>query len=107
MPSDRFTLRIKLTAAASTILAFLAVGTLAYHFLEGWDWIASFYFSVTTLTTVGYGDLYPTTPASQLFTAFFILTGVALVVAALSIVGSEMLTRREENLAAKRPVRGG
>lgn len=54
------------------------VGTLFYTWSEGWSVIDSFYFTVITITTVGYGDLSPTNDASKLFTVFLVLTGVGL-----------------------------
>ena len=36
----------------------IGVGSVFYHFIENWSWIDSIYFSVITLTTVGYGDLH-------------------------------------------------
>ena len=96
-----YSLRFKVSAALSTLAVFLGTGTIAYHFLEGWTWTTSFYFSVVTLSTVGYGNLYPTTTASQLFTSFYILIGVAAVVASLGIIGSAILDRREAKLINK------
>ena len=37
----------------------LLSGTLFYRTVEGWSIVDAFYFSVTTLTTVGLGDLAP------------------------------------------------
>jgi voltage-gated potassium channel len=70
-----------------TISAFVILtGTLFYHNAEGWRILDSFYFSVTTLTTVGFGDLAPKTDAGKLFTSFYILTGVGLLLALVSAV---------------------
>ena len=56
--------------AAITALA-LVSGTLFYWQVEGWSVLDSIYFSVITLTTVGYGDLAPTTAAGKVFTIFY------------------------------------
>ena len=58
----------------------IVVGAIVYHWLEGWNWVDSFYFVVITLTTIGYGDLSPTTQLSKLVTIFFALNGVAILV---------------------------
>lgn len=92
----------KIAAAVSAVAALLLFGTFVYHFLENWSWIQAFYFSVTTLTTVGYGDIYPTTDLSRLFTAAYILTGVAIVLASLEIIGSTYITRRETQILLKK-----
>ncbi len=57
----------------------IAVGTIAYHILEGWPFVDSLYFSVVTLATVGYGDLHPTTDAAKLFTIGYILMGIGIL----------------------------
>ncbi|MGB0850712.1 MAG: potassium channel family protein [Bacteroidia bacterium] len=57
----------------------ISLGTVAYHFLEGWSWVDSFYFSVVTLTTVGFGDFAPQTDAGKLFTVFYIIMGIGMI----------------------------
>ncbi len=65
-----------------------------FHHLEHWTWVESFYFTVVTVTTVGYGDLHPTTDVSRLFTALFILLGVSIGAGILSYFGSNAMKRR-------------
>lgn len=60
--------------------ATILVGTVIYHLLEGWDWIDSLYFVVITTTTIGYGDITPTTQLTKFITIFFALNGVAILV---------------------------
>ena len=82
--------------AAGTLLT----GTVVYHLLEDWSWVDSLYFSVVTLTTVGYGDLSPTTDLSKLFTVVYLVSGMSLLAAYFH----EVMKRRERR-AAKRSSR--
>ena len=60
-------------------LSILLTGTVVYHFAEGWSWLDSAYFSVITLTTVGYGDFSPETTMGKIFTIFYVLTGMGIL----------------------------
>lgn len=64
----------------------LIVGATFYHLVEGWGWIDSLYFSVTTLATVGFGDFSPQTPWGRLFTIVYIFTGMGLILAFVNAV---------------------
>ncbi len=61
----------------------IMVGSIFYMIVEGWDFVEAIYFSVATLTTVGYGDLHPTNDLSRLFTVCYILFGVGFLLSAL------------------------
>ena len=90
------------TSAVSALLALavlIGFGTWAFHILEDWTWASSFYFSVTTLTTVGYGDLTPSSDETRIFTSFFILIGVGVVIAALTAIGAKYLNSQEKQLS--------
>jgi NhaP-type Na+/H+ or K+/H+ antiporter len=95
-------LKLQMMAAVSTLIGMITLGTIVYKFLEGWSWIQCFYFSVSTLSTVGYGDLHPTTDGSRLFTALYILSGVAIALSALGIIGMNYIEMREKRLSDKK-----
>lgn len=57
----------------------LVTGTVFYHLAEGWGWLDSLYFSVVTLTTIGYGDFAPTTELARAFTIGYVLIGVGII----------------------------
>lgn len=59
----------------------LLVGTLVYHWLEGWCYLDALYFCVISLATIGYGDLTPTTPLAKAFTIVYVLNGIAILLA--------------------------
>lgn len=65
------------------------LGTVVYHFAEDWSWVDSLYFCTIAVTTVGFGDLAPTTDATKLFTVFYVFTGISL----FSLVLDERLRR--------------
>jgi len=90
--------RTQIEASIIALTFLIVLGTVVYHWIEGWSWISSFYFSVCTLTTVGYGDFYPTTELSRLFTAFYALTGVTVALTTIWIVGATYLKKRDERL---------
>ena len=72
----------------------LAAGTLFYWRFEEWGFVDSLYFSVITLTTVGYGDFSPTSGGTRLFTIFYVLLGVGLLLGLLSAVASNAAQAR-------------
>ena len=72
----------------------LLAGTFFYSRAEGWTLLDSLYFSVITLTTVGYGDLYPTTAASKVFTILYIFIGLGIILAFLNAVGQRALEQQ-------------
>jgi hypothetical protein len=74
---------IKLLFLTSTVLG---LGTIMYRFLEKWDWIDCIYFSVVTLTTVGYGDIAPATTGGKIFTIFYIIMGLGIILNFIEII---------------------
>src|SRR4051812_44125608 len=70
-----FNLKITFVALVTLIL----IGMMGFHFIEGWSWFDGFYMVLTTISTIGYGEVHPLSHAGRLFNAFVIVTGVALV----------------------------
>jgi voltage-gated potassium channel len=76
--------------------ALVLTGTIFYWRFEDWTIIQALYFSVVTLTTVGFGDFTPTTAGTQIFTIIYILTGLGVLVALLSSVAQQYLRQKAE-----------
>lgn len=96
------TLWRSLVASARKILVFLAcvlfivvvIGTLM-HVVEGapagfHDIPTGIYWTIVTITTVGYGDIAPQTPVGQFIAALVMLLGYSLIVVPTGIVTIEM-----------------
>lgn len=62
----------------------IGVGMVFYHIVEDLTWIDSLYFCVITLTTIGYGDITPTTEAGRLFTTFYVIIGIGIFAAVIN-----------------------
>jgi voltage-gated potassium channel len=74
-------------------LMLLLSGTIAMNRIEGWAIVDSFYFSVISLTTVGYGDFTPQTTLGKLFSAFYVLGGIGVIVAFINALGERRIAR--------------
>ena len=58
--------------------------------------IASFWWAIATLTTIGYGDVYPVTAGGKLLSAVIALLGIGLVALPTGIISSEFLVQMGE-----------
>lgn len=77
----------------------LAFGTIVYHNIEGWGWLDSLYFSVITLTTIGYGDLSPSTDMGKIFTIMYVFMGLGVLVGFVTATGDYIQKRRQQRIA--------
>lgn len=74
----------RLTILFFLIFILLGIGTVVYHLTEGWSYLESLYFSTISLTTRGYSDVRPTHVSSILFSVFYLIIGVAVLIYGLS-----------------------
>ena len=84
----------------SILIALIGVilgGTVFFHFVEGWGWIDSYFFTVVTLSTVGYGELVPTTPLGRIGTTVFIFVGLGVFATAIHQFGQLHVKKREKH----------
>ncbi|WP_269849570.1 potassium channel family protein [Methanosarcina horonobensis] len=58
----------------------------------------SLYFSVITLTTVGYGDFTPQTVYGKIFTMIYIFFGLGILIGFITPIGEFLVDRRLERL---------
>ena len=84
----------KLLTIAALVL--VVTGSVVYRWLEDWSWVDSVYFSVVAVTTVGFGDLTPTTDASKVFTIGYLVVGVSLITTYLNLRFRHRTMVREE-----------
>jgi potassium channel subfamily K len=98
-------LRSTVVYCVAAIAIYFLMGTFVFsQFLEpNWSVIDSLYFSMTTLTTVGYGDLVASSRGGsigKLFLLFFNIYAVCISVSALSVIAKLALSH-QKNLLMK------
>src|ERR1051325_8900721 len=84
----------------------LAGGTAGYMIIEGWSAWDAFYMTVTTVSTVGYGELHPLSGPGRVFTVLLIFSGVGtafytVTLLATLIVEGGLHRRLEKGRAAR------
>ena len=66
----------RLFLAIAALIALVFVGTAGFHYIEGWAWFDGFYMTLTTMATVGYGEIHPLSHAGRIFNSFLIVAAV-------------------------------
>ncbi len=74
---NRLTRRFALIVLA--LAATLAIGTVGFTLIDHFPPFDAFYMTLTTMTTVGYGEIHPLSRAGRIFNCFLIIFGVATI----------------------------
>jgi voltage-gated potassium channel len=69
----------KIIQWGAALLAILFLGSLGFVWIEGWSFFDALYMTVTTLTTVGYGEVHPLDRAGRSYNMVLILTGMGVM----------------------------
>ncbi len=78
---NRLTRRFVLIMGA--IVTTLTIGTVGFTVIDGYPPFDAFYMSLTTMTTVGYGEIHPLSHAGRIFNSFLIVFGVTTIFIAI------------------------
>ncbi|BCS91138.1 MAG: calcium-gated potassium channel MthK [Candidatus Micrarchaeota archaeon] len=65
------------------------------------SFITALYFTITTLSTVGYGDIVPVSNIARLYVIFLILVGMGVFLGALSIIANDVINRDIEKITGR------
>jgi voltage-gated potassium channel Kch len=91
---EAHTIRRNFRLLAAAAVAIVAVGGVFMHYVEKLSWVNSIYFSVVSLTTVGYGDIVPKTDPGKIFVCFYLLAGIGIIAAFASNLIRNAVARR-------------
>lgn len=110
---DRFLAAIRQTKEELLIFSFIALillylSAMGIYYFEHTaqpDKFSSLFdciwWAAVTLTTVGYGDIYPITTGGRIFTVFILLLGLGLVAIPTGIVASALSVLRRSEMTEK------
>ena len=72
----------------------IGIGTSGYVLIEGWGLLDSFYMTIITMSTVGFGEVHELSDSGRIFTAFLLISCFGIFAYTISsltsyIVGGE------------------
>jgi voltage-gated potassium channel len=73
------------------LAAVVGAGTIGFVLIEGWDVFDAFYMTITTVTTVGYGEIHPLSRAGRVFNSGVVILGVATVLYTFSFLMARLV----------------
>jgi voltage-gated potassium channel len=87
------------------VLAVMVAGTLGYYWLwrdDGGTWLDALFMTVTTITTVGYGEVRPLSSTGRIFTMALLLVGVGSVFFTFGVIMEYLVSVRLSDPSGRR-----
>ncbi len=81
----------RLARATALVLGLFLAGAAGYTLVEGVPWWDAFYMTVITITTVGFGHVFPLSPAGQVLTVVLLGAGIGVFLFLASEVGRSIM----------------
>ncbi len=94
----------RILVAVSVLLLLTIIGTAGYMLLEGWPFLDAIYMTITTVATVGFGEVHPLSDAGRVFTLFLIVTGVSVFFYLVGSVAQLMFEGQIQRIIGRKKV---
>lgn len=95
----RMRIRMKVALALGVVILCIGIGVAVMHFVEKLDWVDSFYLSVMSVTTVGYGDRAFRSMGGRLFASVWLLVSTLAVARAFLYLAEARIDKRHRKMA--------
>jgi voltage-gated potassium channel len=92
-------------AILAAIVLVVIIGTAGYMLIEGWSVLPALYMTVTTIFTVGFGEVHPLSSAGRVFTLVVIVLGVGTILYGLGAMVEFVITGQLSGMFRRRVVR--
>lgn len=92
----------QLRNALIALIAVIVLSTIYFMFAEDLTYGEAIYFSIVTMSSVGYGDILPQTLAGRVGAVFFIVFGAITFLVVVAQATEMMLNRREDEHKRKK-----
>ena len=90
--------RSRFLTYTAILISVVLVGTVGFWKLEHHTLSDSFYFTIVTIATVGYGDIHPSSSIGKLLVIFLIIGGVGTFLGVIANATEMMLNRRDRDV---------
>ncbi len=90
-------MQFKRSSIFATLIAIMGLSTAYFHYFEDWSILDSLFFTVVTISTVGYGNLVPVTTAGKIGTMVLIFSGLGVFALAMREFALYQIQKREEH----------
>ncbi|MDX2485406.1 MAG: potassium channel family protein [Pseudodonghicola sp.] len=88
--------QIKPFTVLLSLIFVVGFGTVFFRHVEGWNWLDSYFFTVVTISTVGYGELVPATDLGKIGTTALIFIGLGVFAIAIQQFALYNMRKREQ-----------
>ncbi|KAL3833602.1 hypothetical protein ACJIZ3_008338 [Penstemon smallii] len=95
----RMRIRMKVGLALGVVVLCIGVGVTVMHFVEELSWLDSFYLSVMSVTTVGYGDRAFNSLEGRIFASIWLLVSTLAVARAFLYLAEARVDKRHRRMA--------
>jgi len=95
----------RLAIIAIALVLTLSIGTCGFVLIEHYPWFDAFYMTLTTITTVGYGEIRALSRAGRVFNSFLILFGVTVMLLAVGAMTQTVIELELNQFFGKRRIK--
>jgi len=83
---ENISTKSKIASATGLLMIPISFGVVGYMIIEGASFLDSLFMTITTITTVGYGEVFPLSASGRIFTIFLIVGNLGIFAYALTLI---------------------